>query len=320
MLARSANSLFWMSRYLERAEHVTRLILVQFEALEDRTIDEIDQNWRRIYQSIGRSPLGGELRSNVDNEDYMLLDSFTLADDLTFEFANADSIRSSMYFARENAKQVRHLIGRQLWTGLNTAYINLKRSGIEQVWDKQPKEFFRNAENIARTLSGVVDSSVYRDDGWHFLQLGRYIERTQNVAALLEAQARVFSTDFKHSDSDWNSLLMICNSQLAYRRKYSLLSLNPNQVMDFLICDASLPNSIRYSLDRTLEHLLAVSADQDRTELIAINNQARAILGQIQRDWQCGEFEDSEICEILHNTLASSYELSNNVANAYFFY
>ncbi len=320
MLARSANELFWMSRYLERAEHTARLLIVQFDALEDRTVEEIDQYWRRIYHSIGRSPLGGELRENFDDEDFMLLDSFTLADDLTFELANVDSIRSSMYFARENARQIRNVVGRQLWSALNTAYLDLKQYRIELIWDKQPKNFYLNAEDTARTLSGIIHGSVYRDDGWHILQLGRFIERTQIVAALLDAQIRVFSTEIDHSDSDWNSLLLICNSQLAYRRKHSLLSLEPRQVLDFLILDDALPRSIRYCLNRTIEHLDALSKDQNRPKLIEINQQAQAIVESIQLDWLSDSMKDTQMCEILHSTLTSSQALSNAIATEYFFY
>lgn len=309
-----------MSRYLERAEHAARLLIVQFDALEDRTVEEIDQYWRRIYHSFGRSPIGGELRSNFDNEEFMLLDSFTLADDLTFELANTDSIRSSLYFARENARQIRHVIGKQLWSALNTAYLDLKQYRIEKIWDEQPEIFYMNAEDTARTLSGFIHGSVYRDDGWHFLQLGRFIERTQIVTALLEAQIRVFSTDSEYSDSDWNSLLLICNAQLAYRRKHSLLSLEPKQVLDFLILDVALPRSIRYCLNHTIQHLDALSKAQDRPQLIEINNQAQAIMESIQLDWQSESMEDSQMCDILQSALTSSQALSNAIAAEYFFY
>ena len=320
MLAHSASDLFWMTRYLERAEHTARMLIVQFHALEDRTVEEIGQYWRRIYQSIGRTPIGGDISIEADDEDFMLLDSFTLADDLTFELANTDSIRSSMYFARENARQIRHVIGRQLWTALNTAYLDLKQHRIENIWDKQPLNFYLNSEETARKLSGIINDSVYRDDGWHFLQLGRYIERTQILASLLDAQIKVFATDKQHSDSVWNSLLYICNAQLAYRRKYSLLSLEPKQVLDFLIADSALPRSIQYSLKRTLHHLEGVSDAENRPELVKISHQAQAIVKLTDNDWRSKSIKDQEICETLRNILKSSQKLSDQIATSYFFY
>ena len=320
MLARSAHGLYWMSRYLERAEHTARLLTTQFKALEDRTVEEIDQNWHRIYLSLGRSPIGGELSGNFDDEDFMLMDSFTLADDLTFELANVDSIRSSMHYARENARQVRNVIGRQLWRRLNTAYLELKSSGIEFVWDRQPSSFYVNVEDTVRTLSGILDSTVYRDHGWHFLQLGRYIERTQIVAMLVDAHIQVYPTTQKHAVSDWNSLLFICDAQLAYRRRYSLLALDPIQVLNFLIRDASLSHSIEYSLQRTLEHLDAVSADRDDPKITHINREVKATMRLIENDWLSSIRMDKDVRDVLENILQSARRINDDIATAYFDY
>lgn len=318
MLARSAHGLFWMSRYLERAEHTARLLTAQFDALEDRTVEEIDQNWARIYLSIGRSPIGGELSENFGDEDFMLMDSFTLADDLTFELANVDSIRSSMHYARENARQIRNVIGRQLWTRLNTAYLELRNSGIEIVWDRQPRNFYLNVEDSIRTLSGILDSTAYRDHGWHFLQLGRYIERTQIVAALLDAHIQVFPTTQKHVASDWNSLLFICDAQLAYRRRHSLLALDPLRVLNFLICDASLSHSIQYSLERSLEHLNLVSSERNDPKITHINQNLKVVLQLIGDDWHSSFQIDEDVRSILQNVLESSRRISDEIASAYF--
>ena len=93
MLARSAQGLYWMSRYLERAKHLCRLLRLQSEALVDRPIGEIHLGWNRIYASVGRHPpIGGIVI--LDNDDYMLADSYTLADDLTFERTNSGSVWS----------------------------------------------------------------------------------------------------------------------------------------------------------------------------------------------------------------------------------
>ncbi len=124
-----------MSRYLERAKHSCRLLAAQFETLEDRAVEEIDRSWRRIYSSVNRVPIGGELQSNFGGEDYMLVDSFTLADELTFEPSNPDSIRNCISTARENARQVRHVLGKAMWSNMNVAYMNFKTARIENFWN-----------------------------------------------------------------------------------------------------------------------------------------------------------------------------------------
>ncbi len=318
MLARSANGFFWMSRYLERAEHIARLLITQFETLEDRSIEEIDQSWRRIYLSIGRSPIGGDLTSNLENEDFMLLDAFTLADDLTFELLNRDSIRSNMHYARENARQIRNVIGRQFWTRLNTAYLSLNQSRIEHVWEDQPKTFYLNTQETARTLAGSLDSTMYRDDGWHFLQLGRYIERTQIVSALLKAQVQIFSTAFTHQESAWISLLGLCNARQAYRREHSLLSLNPKHVLNFLIADAAHPHSIRHAFDRILKHHAAIATGENHVEPAEFNSKLDSFLRLITQNWLSDSLTDIEICNELHQMLMLSREFNDDLA-VYFF-
>ncbi len=192
MLSRSALGLYWIGRYLERAQHACRLIADQFETMKDRPVDEIDKGWRRLYGGLRRVPVGGELSSNLDDEQFMLVDAFTLADDLTFEAGNPDSIRSSLANARENARQVRHVVDEDLWSCLNRAFFDLRDLGIADIWQDRPGDFYRRTEDAVRTFFGIAESNMYRDDGWHFLQLGRFVERAQLLSALLEAQLAVY--------------------------------------------------------------------------------------------------------------------------------
>ena len=128
LLARSAQGLYWMGRYLERAEHLCRLLRFQVEALVDRPIREIYFGWSRIYMSMNRRPPGGSI-TMVGNDDFTLADSYTLADDLTFERTNPDSIWNCFSLGRENARQMRHCISGEMWTCLNLAYLRLRGTG-----------------------------------------------------------------------------------------------------------------------------------------------------------------------------------------------
>ncbi len=110
MLSRNAQGLYWMGRYLERAQHGCHLLAEQFIIIEDRPVEQIDQSWRRLYLAVGRTPLGGHLEPPPDDEDFMLADAYTLADDLTFEPGNSDAIRNCVAAARESARQVRNVI------------------------------------------------------------------------------------------------------------------------------------------------------------------------------------------------------------------
>ena len=188
MLSRTAKGIYWIGRCLERAQHSCRLLADQLEALEDRTVEEIDRTWRRLYIGLGRTPVGGDLESNWGDEGFMLADAYTLTDDLTFEPNNPESIRGCLAVARENAREVRNIIGKDMWSCLNVAHLGLRNVGIEDIWNDRPGEFYLRIEDTIRTFSGIAESTMYRDDSWHCLgvrspRLGR--REGRHVAALI---------------------------------------------------------------------------------------------------------------------------------------
>ena len=115
----------------------------------------------------------------------MLADAYTLADDLTFEPGNSDAIRNCVAAARESARQVRNVIPDKMWSSLNLAYFDLRDVEMETIWNDRPGTFYDRTEGALRTVSGIAEGTIYRDDGWHFLQLGRFVERVQLIAALV---------------------------------------------------------------------------------------------------------------------------------------
>ena len=154
MLSRSAQGLYWIGRYLERAQHGCRLLTDQFETLKDRSVEEIELSWRRLYAAVDRVPLGGGLGSNLGDDQFMLVDAFTLAHDLTFESNNPDAIRSCLGTARENARQVRNTINDELWACLNVPFLEMRGVGIEDIWKDHPGEFYLSTEKAIETFSG----------------------------------------------------------------------------------------------------------------------------------------------------------------------
>ena len=140
MLSRSAQGLYWMGRYLERAEHLCRLLRLQTEALVDRPVEEIYFGWKRIYGSMRRQPPLGIIE--LDSDEYTLADSYTLADDLTFERANPDSVWSCFALGRENARQMRNCISAEMWTHLNLAYLRIQQLDIQNIWRVSPENFY----------------------------------------------------------------------------------------------------------------------------------------------------------------------------------
>ncbi len=309
-----------MTRYLERAEHTCRLLAEQMALLEDREVEEIDQYWRRLFMSTGFSAVGTHDFESFNDEDFMLTDSYTLTDILTFDTANQSSVVSSISAARENARQVRNAVGRQLWRKLNTAYLDMQTMSMTRVWNSDPVSFFLNLEDAIRTLSSIMHSTMYRDHGWNFLRLGRYVERLQIVVSLLSAQVEIFPASEAHSDPDWASLLSACDSQLAYNRKHSPLAYQPQKVYEFLICDIAVSHSILFSLRQIVGNLNTVSQGRTEAKIVGIGDHTCKIEGDIGRDWQSVYPDEAELKTVLRSINQESLLLSNAISQAYFDY
>ena len=278
MLSRSAEGLYWMGRYLERARHLSRLLQLQTAALVDRPVREIYFGWSRIYTSLGREPPGGSLEIN-DDDDFILADSFTLADDLTFERSNPGSVWQCFWMGRENARQMRNRISGEMWTSLN---------------------------------EGVAQTTMYRDDGWRFMQLGRSVERAQLLVSLLLAHMATQAASEEASDDDWSSLLRICNALDAYGQKYGL-EMQGCQVLDLLVADLQLPGSLCRSFTRAAEGLMGVGPASDQGSGAAVLRLARRLGALVDYEWPDQQDPEAFLrqvsghCLDLHDAVSSTY-------------
>ena len=312
MLSRSAQGLYWMGRYLERAEHLCRLLRLETEALVDRSPREIYFGWSRIYGSINRLPPGGTLE--IGDDLYTLVDSYTLADDLTFEHSNPDSVWSCFALGRENARQMRHCISAEMWTRLNLAYLRVQKLSIQEIWDS-PESFYEETVTEVATFAGVAAATMYRDEGWSFLQIGRFIERVQLSTSLLLAHLAADTASTGESESDWTSLLRACHAFDAYNRRYSV-EVRPGQVMDLLATDSMLPDSLCRSLDMVAAELDALGPGPDARSSADVMRLAGRMAALIRYDWP----DQEDYAEILRQVRGHGRELHHLVASAYFDY
>ena len=140
MLARVADSFYWMNRYLERVEHIARLIGLQLERLPSSPARDIAEGWRRLFRSLGAHPPGADTYGGAEDEDdFLFADGYTLTDYLTFETANPSSIMFCLMAARENARQVRDTISNAIWSSLNREYLRLQEITLVDVWRRDPR-------------------------------------------------------------------------------------------------------------------------------------------------------------------------------------
>ena len=267
----------------------------QLQALHDRPVDTVDRGWRRIFNALGRDPAGAGLTSSHGDASIMLFDAYTLADDLTFELDNPDAILPCFAKARENARQIRNIISHEMWSCLNVAYLEMRDVRLLDVWADRPQTFFHNASTVVTTFGGIAEATMYQDHGWHFFRLGRFVERALRTAALVDAQIAIFPADENHWVFDWGSLLKICEARAAFRRLNSI-KYPPDDVVDFLVADARLSNSISYALREIADAHAAIAGHRDVGSARAVMSGAGRQIGRaralIDYDWPVHDRRD----------------------------
>ena len=313
MLSRHAQSLYWIGRYLERAGHLCRLLRLQAEAMVDRPVREIHFGWNRIYNSIGSQPPGGRVDLFGD-EEFALADSFALADDLTFERGNPSSVYTCFARGRENARDTRHCISPEVWTALNSTYLNLQEQNIVTIWRGQPRDFFNTMLTDINTFGGLAETTMYHDEGWSFLQLGRYIERSHCAVSLLLSQIETSeaSATQEFYEADWISLLRIFHALDVYNHINSAV-VQPGPVLDLLVSDPLLPESLCRSINLAEAEVETIGRGPRRHSNRAVHRLTGRLSGLINYEWPDREeripllHEISEYCGELHHLITAAY-------------
>jgi len=242
MLSRVAESLYWMSRYLERAEHTARLLDLNLNLMLDQAPDPDGLRWPRLLESL-MVVLPARAKT----------DAYSMAQVLTFDAKNKASIIGCMNAARENARQVREQISSEMWEELNQLYLQIKRAGASKKWQASPHLFFRSVKEGAHLFQGITDSTLSHSEGWHFIQVGRFIERASATAALLEAHVgelyEPVDSEAERSDYlDMVGLLKSCTAFEAYCKVYTA-DLSPDRIAEFLLLNSDFPRSVRFAAE-----------------------------------------------------------------------
>jgi len=245
MLSRVADTLYWMSRYLERAEHTARLIDVNLHQMLDHSTAEEQPRWQRLRASLS-APMA---ESDIDTA-YRITESFT------FETSNTASIGYAIAAARENARQVRELISSEMWEQLNRLYLQIKQTSINELWYAKPHAFFSSVKEGVQLFQGITDSTMNHNEGWYFIRVGRFIERASSTAALLDVHFQAFFTNEEtdmQATSDhlhyqgWVELLRSCASFEAYCKVYTAAHIQPEKIIEFLLFNLESPRSISFA-------------------------------------------------------------------------
>lgn len=308
MLSRGAESLYWMSRYLERAEHTARLIDVDFQLRLDQSPAASADRWWRLLEALQAPP----------PEDGTI-DATTLTHILTLDRTNSSSIISCVAAARENLRQVREQCSSAMWEQLNRLYLQVNSTTSGEAWLLHSSVFFRAVREGAHLFQGLTDSTMSHGEGWQYIQLGRFVERTDAIAKLI-------GTYFSHlpyapdqaveSEEylEWVGLLKSCAAFEAYCKKHTA-ELRPLRVAEFLLLNPEFPHSVRFSVDKVHVALSAIAELTERKaeQPVRLAGRLRATLSfsQIEEVIASGAiaYMDSvrQQCVQVHNAIDQIY-------------
>jgi len=304
MLSRVADSLYWMNRYIERAEHTARLIAVKLESMIEQTREDADASWLRAAAALSAEGTAPHA------------DAFAITQALAFDRVNP-SMLSSLRMARDNARQVREQLSTEVWERLNRLYLRLQPVTMERIWVHQPARIFREALEDFQTLEGVTYSTLSHGEGWYFLELGRHIERAQLICRLLDVHFgahRLGPQQPKYFD--WLVLLKFCTAFEPYTKAYTA-AVRPDRVAEFLLFNAEFPHSVRYSVDRVCDALSRVAPGAPPARRAAVERlcgrlKASVDFGQIDELMQGGQIASfladiTRQCEQIHTAVYAAY-------------
>ena len=243
MLSRVADSLYWMSRYFERADHCARVLDATYNLMLNPSKPSTEQRWQKITSRLG---LGAETLA-VDPQTAMIR--------LLCDTGNRSSIVSCIASARENASQVREQISSEMWERLNQLYHEVTQAAATVERDAQPLRLFSVIREGSYQFHGVTDATMNHGEAWQFVQFGKYMERSCALPALLDA---VFSLASGADDLDWVGLLSSCSAFEAYCKVYTA-DLKPERVAEFLLLYSEFPYTVRYSIERMHTALDAIA-------------------------------------------------------------
>lgn len=296
MLSRIAESLFWIGRYIERADGTARILDVYLQLLlEDVAVDE-DTACRALLGVMGHEapPQRRLTRSDVVN--FLAIDRTQTA-----------SIAYSVNAARENARRARETISTELWEVLNATYAGMPR----RVNNEQVHAMFGWVRERMALASGMADATSSRDDAWSFFTLGRYIERADMVARLLATRALT-----EASGPSWTTILRSVGAYEAYLRTYRGVPSSTNAA-EFLLLDRLFPRSILFSVrgaEQCLEDI------EPRRERVGYVGAAERMLGQIRAELEFRPIQEiiDELPMVMDKVQTTTTAVSNAVRERYF--
>ncbi len=285
MLSRTADHLFWLSRYTERAENTARMLDVNYQASLLPQSDAVALvGWQGLLSISELRDSYAQAYGDVNARDVM---NFMVKDE-----SNPSSIISCLGAARENARAVRGTLTTEVWETQNQTWLEVKRMLKSGAFDEDPAQFFEWVKFRSHLSRGVTVGTMLMDEALHFMRLGTFLERADNTARLVDVKFHAVQSDFFGTASEkdqeydfyhWSAILRSVSGFEVYRKVYRDV-IKPERVAELLILRPDMPRSLHASMNEVVANLLLVASDPASETL------RRA--GKLKADLKYGRIDD----------------------------
>jgi uncharacterized alpha-E superfamily protein len=314
MLSRIADSLFWLARYMERAEDTARILDVNYHMLLEESEEFYRLRWDPLLVMAGDEPRFRRL--------YEEANARTVFEFLAFNHDNPNSIVECIGKARENARTIRDRLSREMWEDINGLYHAVNNFDSRQEIAGGPHRFCDVVKFGSHRFHGVTDATLPHDEGWRFLQLGCFLERAEMTTRLVDVQYQFLLEGPQPvgppDNHQWMAVLKSVGAYEAYRRKYYSQIL-PEHVAEMLILHQQHPRSILFSMNEVHFNLRAISGTMPGY----YSNEAERLTGKLLESLRYEKIEEifnRGLHEYLTELLESCLAIGENVARCYFYY
>src|SRR6476646_7256397 len=277
LLSRVADALYWIGRYLERAEHVSRIIDVRLDLGIDRQSTSGVWDFRRLYASLSLA------QPDVDPGNPTALIECAM-----FDIATRETVIACVTAARDNARQVREEISSDMWEHLNALFLDLREARLDRA--QRPHYLSRLVIEGVHLFQGITDATMGHGEGWQFLQVGRFLERATATSALIDFHFREDIADDNgpgKEQIEWAGLLRSCSALEAYCRVYTA-DLRPERIAEFLLLNSEFPRSVRFAAARVEAALRSIAHLTGRS----VGGRAERLAGRLHASLDYGQVDE----------------------------
>jgi uncharacterized alpha-E superfamily protein len=307
MLSRVAESVYWMSRYVERAENVARFVDVNLNLMLDTPAGQ-EQAWQPLVNTTGDHEEFAKRYGEASENNVIRF--------LTFDRDNPNSMISCLFSARENARSVREIISSEMWEQLNKYYLTIKEAAQKPEGPEKQHEFFTDLKEASHLFCGITDATMTHGEPWHFMRMGRMLERADKTSRILDVKYYILlrpgeNVGSPFDDIQWAAVLRSASAFEMYRKRHGRIS--PKNIVEFLLMDDEFPRAVRFCLNSARESLHSITG----TPAGHFRNPPEKLLGQLHSDLSYTS-ADEILARGLHEYLDDLQNRVNLIGNGIF--